>query len=369
MKRLLCTLSILLCLSAGVCFAGPLQESGALLAAAKSREGAIAELLTHYRTYLPGTYTLKGYFSGSDRKGKPDYSGTVKIRETGGEIKVEWTWANGGATGVGMLGIPCYHEGQEKQVIFSVGTMGRDRNVGVAVYNLYMNRGRNSFFNIALSGEWKSAGRSGYELLERRSFEGGAQVPEGYVEFHMIVAQGDYARMKTMVEKDPSLVKKKDPGGATALTYVAGKGNMEAAKFLISKGADVNEGSPMTSAASEGRREMMEYLLSQGATLKSRRGGGNTILMEAASRGHRNVVELLVSKGEDVNAVDENGWSVLMHATGSPDISLEMVKFLVSRGARVTYKNKKGETALKFAHTLPGHQDVIDFLQKAGAKE
>jgi len=50
-------------------------------------------------TSLPGTYALEGYFSGSDRKGKPDYLGTVKIRETGGELSVEWTWADGGAQG------------------------------------------------------------------------------------------------------------------------------------------------------------------------------------------------------------------------------------------------------------------------------
>ncbi|MDQ7827164.1 MAG: ankyrin repeat domain-containing protein [Candidatus Eremiobacteraeota bacterium] len=369
MRRFLSFLFILLvCVvcAPNCCSAGPLPEDGSLLAAAKSREAAIADHLKHYRMYLQGTYELKGYFSGSDRKGNPDYTGTVRIWEAGGQMNVEWTWANGGAQGVGMLGIPCYHEGQVQQVLFSVGTLGRDKNVGVAVYNLDTTGGRDGIVSVTLGGEWKSAGRSGYERLERRAFKGGAQVPGGYINFHLVVAKGDYAKMKEMVGADPSLVNKKDPGGATALSYVAGNGNIEAAKFLISKGADVNAGSPLRNAAREGRRDMIEFLLSQGATLKS---GRNTVLMEAVGRGHRNVAELLVSRGEDVNAVDEDGWSVLMHATGSPDINMEVVRFLVLKGARVNYKNKKGETALKFANTLPGHEDIIEFLEQHGAKE
>ncbi|BCB96061.1 hypothetical protein JZK55_09830 [Dissulfurispira thermophila] len=67
--------------------------------------------------------------------------------------------------------------------------------------------------------------------------------------------------------------------GCAALNYAAYKGDVNAVKDMLDKGANVKEGDI----------------------------GGRTPLMEAAWGGHLDVVKLLVERGADVNAVYNPG--------------------------------------------------------------
>jgi len=58
-----------------------------------------------------------------------------------------------------------------------VGTLGRDKNVGVAVYRVRKGQGRGSEVTMTLSGEWASAGRSGFEVLEMQDSESAESSP------------------------------------------------------------------------------------------------------------------------------------------------------------------------------------------------
>ena len=74
-----------------------------------------------------------------------------------------------------------------------------------------------------------------------------------------------------------------------------------------------------------------------------------------------------MANGADVDAKDSQyGASALMTAAfnNRPDI----VKILISKGADVNLKNKRGETALFWAKHS-GAIEVIQILKAAGAKE
>ena len=82
---------------------------------------------------------------------------------------------------------------------------------------------------------------------------------------------------------------------------------------------------------------------------------------EAAIHGDLEVVKYLVAKGADVNAMHRGGLTPLM--TAATRGRLDVVKFLVDKGADVNARGNDGETPL----TLATKQDVVEFLKQHGA--
>jgi len=77
------------------------------------------------------------------------------------------------------------------------------------------------------------------------------------------------------------------------------------------------------------------------------------------------VVQFLVEKGADVNAKSTTtGWTALLGAVGNRDI--EIIKFLVSKGADVNAASPQGFTPLQLA-VAPDNMEIITFLVSAGA--
>lgn len=58
-------------------------------------------------------------------------------------------------------------------------------------------------------------------------------------------------------------------------------------------------------------------------------------------------MEMLVARGADLNVTDKEGRTLLMQA--SEKGNLEMVRYLVGKGAKVKARTKYGKTALIFA--------------------
>ena len=82
---------------------------------------------------------------------------------------------------------------------------------------------------------------------------------------------------------------------------------------------------------------------------------------QAAAKGDLVNVKRELQKGGDVNGAHA-GTSLLSLATKNG--RLDMVKFLVEKGADVNARGNDGETPL----TLATKQDVVDFLKQHGAK-
>ena len=90
------------------------------------------------------------------------------------------------------------------------------------------------------------------------------------------------------------------------------KGDIEAVKQFLGKGADVNaedkhEWTPLHYAAYQGHTEIAKFLVGSGADVNAKEIGDETPLHFAAQRGHKEIVELLLAKDADVNAKEDHG--------------------------------------------------------------
>ena len=101
--------------------------------------------------------------------------------------------------------------------------------------------------------------------------------------------------------------------GETPLMLAAINNQVDLAKVLISKGADVNrEGwTPLHYAASKGHREMMRLLMENDAYIDSESSNGTTPLMMAAFSNSPLAVKLLLEEGADPTLVNHANASAL----------------------------------------------------------
>ncbi|MEO7650104.1 MAG: ankyrin repeat domain-containing protein, partial [Bryobacteraceae bacterium] len=120
----------------------------------------------------------------------------------------------------------------------------------------------------------------------------------------------------------------------TALSPVAGLGNIEATKLMLAAGADVNaSGDATPSSVKNGPIAL----------------GSFTPLLFAAAYGGVDTVRLLLDAGANVNAQDVRGMTPLMLAIATDRPDPGTVKLLLARGADTKLKSKSGETALDWA--------------------
>jgi uncharacterized protein len=120
--------------------------------------------------------------------------------------------------------------------------------------------------------------------------------------------------------------------GATPLMRAAKAADVALMRLLIDKGADANR------AMKNGWTPLVVTI-----NRPPRAAGGVERTMAAAS--------LLIERGADVNVVTVNGDSPLHAAVGKSD---ELVKFLVSKGARLDARDKFNRTPLDVAMGVPG---------------
>ncbi|XP_054773946.2 ankyrin repeat domain-containing protein 17-like isoform X1 [Lytechinus pictus] len=186
----------------------------------------------------------------------------------------------------------------------------------------------------------------------------------------------------------------------TALMEASMDGHVEVARLLLDHGAQVNMPadsfeSPLTLAACGGHVKLASLLIERGANIEEVNDEGYTPLMEAAREGHEEMVALLLAQGANINAQTEEtqetaltlaccggflevakflievgadielGCSTpLMEAAQEGHVDL--VKFLLSKGAIVHAQTATGDTALTYA-CENGHTDVADVLLAHGA--
>lgn len=112
-----------------------------------------------------------------------------------------------------------------------------------------------------------------------------------------------------------------DSVGLSALYWAVSGNQLDTARFLLSRGADVNKGfdgstplqSAITSAITENQLEMLYLVLEHGADVNAAGDGGNLNppLIRAAIASNADLVRFLLSKGADVHARDDGGLSAL----------------------------------------------------------
>jgi ankyrin repeat protein len=136
-------------------------------------------------------------------------------------------------------------------------------------------------------------------------------------EFYDAAVNADLEKLKELLMSDPSLIRTVDKYGFTALHGAAGEDNTKVVDFLLSAGASINaknhEGvSPLHVAVNP---EMAAFL---------------------------------VKRGADINLPDANGDTPL-HTFAAEAQGLEVMRVLLSAGAKPDVKNNHGQTPTDIA--------------------
>uniref|UniRef100_A0A914HV40 ANK_REP_REGION domain-containing protein n=1 Tax=Globodera rostochiensis TaxID=31243 RepID=A0A914HV40_GLORO len=179
------------------------------------------------------------------------------------------------------------------------------------------------------------------------------------------------------------------------LLYASIIGKENDVRFLLSKGTRVDrttdEGfSPLFLAAGEGHLDVCKLLIANGAYTNQKTDDGFTPWLIACGKGHLDIVKLFVENGQDIEAAGSIGCTAilekktkLLHGAASEKYNqengctglvcasragkLDVVRFLLSKGARVDRTTEKGFSPL-FLAANRGHLDVCRELVANGAK-
>ena len=113
----------------------------------------------------------------------------------------------------------------------------------------------------------------------------------------------------------------RNTAGVPLLNIAARKKNMEAIKFLVSAGSQLNltsedRGSTaLIDAVMSNRADIVKELIKAGAELNTKSKDGQTALVIAVGAGEENIVEALLKAGADPDISDSMGTSARMYAT------------------------------------------------------
>merc|ERR1712061_612124 len=160
--------------------------------------------------------------------------------------------------------------------------------------------------------------------------------------------------------------------GISPLMLAAMSGHTAAVKLLLDMGSDINaqietnRNTALTLACFQGRHEVVSLLLDRKANVEHRAKTGLTPLMEAAFGGFVDVGRVLLDKGADVNAPPVPSSRDTALTIAADKGHCRFVELLLSRGAQVDVRNKKGNSSLWLAAN-GGHLDVVQLLHSAGA--
>ena len=204
---------------------------------------------------------------------------------------------------------------------------------------------------------------------------------DDFREFTMKIYKKDLKGVEELINKgvDVNICPKK--GGSTPLMVACSmRGTDEIIELLLSKGADVNfkterDGRTPLMWAAKNSEKAVELLLAKGADVKTKGLDGMTAFIQSiygilSGSVTTDVCDLLLEKGADVNAQltgdDAAGWTALLFA--SKNEKLDLVKYLISKGADINHKAKDGKTALSLS-LKNENSDITKLLKSKGANE
>jgi ankyrin repeat protein len=195
----------------------------------------------------------------------------------------------------------------------------------------------------------------------------------GMSPFHHAISIGDVNKMKSYLDKDPSLLSKRDPQtGEFAIFHAASRKRPESVKYLLKKGADPNVSyrksiehsfkTPLMEAAQNEDLESCKLLIKHGADVNFMNRGGDTALLRSINMRNDDVAILLLKNGADPN--NEKGYSPLQKS-----VSMQrkyLVKELLARGVNVNIKDQFGNMPIHSA-VEKGNYEITHLLVEHGA--
>ena len=145
-------------------------------------------------------------------------------------------------------------------------------------------------------------------------------------------------RVGKEIDVDPGYLTAESSFGWAPIHFAAYAGNLEVAKLLLDRGADINRrantkfrNTPLQVSLLTGQEEMAALLIARGADVRVEQAEGFTALHEAAGIGSEKVITLLLDAGADPNARGQDGRTPLGMARKAGHESA--AKLLQARGA------------------------------------
>ena len=196
---------------------------------------------------------------------------------------------------------------------------------------------------------WALTDASKLRLLLSKGADANAKTVEGRTVLYSAAAQPAGAAIVRLLVEAGADVNARTILGTTPL-FQAVAASAESARILLDNGADPNARSATgaTPLMAIPTPAALALLVARGADVKMTTKRNETALAMAADRGDLEGVRLMLDKGADVNAVDFRGFTPLMYAAQYDRDSPELIRLLLSRGARVD-ATAEGETAVTLA--------------------
>lgn len=185
--------------------------------------------------------------------------------------------------------------------------------------------------------------------------------------FAVAIEDGDLDTIKALVEEGAAVDTPIDYGdhSITPLLKASWDGQLEIVQYLIAKGADVNaldgstNGTALMNAVSNGHTEIVKALIAAKADVTRRNNFDFNAFTTAVAAGNQEIATLLLDAGAKPDE-GASGLTPLAFAVSSGNV--EMMRFLVSRGANVNHRAKNtGQTALISA-ILAARVDAVKTL-------
>lgn len=161
-----------------------------------------------------------------------------------------------------------------------------------------------------------------------------------------------------------------DADGNSAFNYAAKTGNVEYLGSLIKKGVPYNnnaflmasQGTRGTSNTIETYKFLKSLYLNPDATGKN---GENAIHNLARKEGQLDIIKWFIENGADVNLADKDGNTPLINASGRGDLAT--ITFFADHSKDLNKANSKGVTAL-VAAVRSNSPEMVKYLLSKGAK-
>jgi len=146
-------------------------------------------------------------------------------------------------------------------------------------------------------------------------------------------------RVAKEIDADRGYLTAESSFGWAPLHFAAYAGNLEVAKLLLDRGADIDRrantkfrNTPLQVSLLTGQEEMAALLVARGADVRIEQAEGFTALHEAAQIGSEKVIRLLLDAGADPNSRGNDGRTPLGMARKAGHEGA--AKLLQARGAR-----------------------------------